>query len=317
LHVALALCCAYGAPATTADSRIDSDRDGLSDEFEQTLLEQFRPTIMISPTDCAARPSSFRAGSSHPEVLSVDGTIYGQVFPVSNNHIEIHYYTLWDRDCGRVAHPLDVEHLAALISNETEGRSKAIYWYAGAHEKTVCDISSGAHSAAVGAERHGPRVWSSSGKHALYLTQAMCKSGCGAESCDGNVELEHTGPVVNLGELNAPVNGSVWISSPNWVLSDRMDTDFSVDVIAHLEAAPKDTVVTLRGRSSLRGTIQVSDSVLDGAAIGVQHTETGLDAANDQTSRGLRKATRATRISLFRAWKAVFGSKQAPKNPQQ
>src|SRR5215475_1125577 len=158
VHLALSLCCAYGALAATAGTQIDSDRDGLSDEFERTLLEQFRPTILISPSDCAARPSSFRAGPSHPEVLSADGTIYGQVFPVSNNHIEIHYYTLWDRDCGRVAHPLDVEHLAALISNETEGGSKAIYWYAGAHEKTVCDISSGAHSAAVGAERHGPRV---------------------------------------------------------------------------------------------------------------------------------------------------------------
>jgi len=191
LHVALSLCCAYGAVATTAGGQIDTDGDGLSDEFEQTLLEQFRPAIMISPSDCAVRPSRFRAGSSRPEVLSADGTIYGQVFPVSNSRIEIHYYTLWDRDCGRVAHLLDAEHLAALISKEPDGASKAIYWYAGAHEKTVFEISSDAHSAAVRAERRGPRVWSSSGKHALYLTQAMCKSGC----------------------FDSPANGSLWISS--------------------------------------------------------------------------------------------------------
>jgi len=145
----------------------------------------------------------------------------------------------------------------------------------------------------------------------------MCKSGCGADSCDGNVELEHTGPVVNLGELDAPVNGSVWISSSSWVLSDRMDTDFSADVVARLEATPTDTVVTLRGRSALRGTIQVSDGVLDSAATGAQNTEMSLDAANDQTSRGLGKASRSTRRSLIRAWKAVFGSKEASKHLKQ
>jgi hypothetical protein len=203
-----------------------------------------------------------------------------------------------------------------LLSNDGGRGWKAIYWYAGAHEKTVCDISSGAHSGAVGAEHNGPKIWSSSGKHALYLTQAMCESGCGADSCDGNVELARKGAVVNLGEPDAPANGSLWVISPNWVLSDRMDTDFSADVIARLEATPRDIVVTLRGRSSLRGTIQVSDGVLDGAATGAQQTEAGLDAANDQTSRGLGKATRATGRSLVRAWKAVFGGKQASQQPK-
>ena len=272
LHFALLLCCACGALATTVGSRSDSDRDGLSDEFEQTLLEQFRPTVMISASDCAVRPSRFRAGSLHPEVLSVDGTIYGQVFPVSDKRIEIHYYTLWDRDCGRVPHPLDVEHLAVLISNEPRLGWEAIYWYVGAHEKTACDISSGARSEAVEAEHQGPKVWSSSGKHALYLTQAMCRGGCGADSCNDNAELVRNSPVVNVGELNAPVNGSLWVASPDWVLSDRMDSDFSPDVIARLDATPRDTIATIRGRSSLRGTIQVSDAVLDRAATGAEHT---------------------------------------------
>jgi hypothetical protein len=223
---------------------------------------------------------------------------------------------LWDRDCGRVARPLDAEHLAALISNEPDGGSKAIYWYAGAHAKTVCDISSAAHSAAVRAERRGPRVWSSSGKHALYLTQAMCKSGCGADSCDGSVELEHVGPVVNLGELDSPANGSLWISSPNCVLSDRMYTDFSEDIVTRLEATTNDVVVTLRGRGSLRGTIEIA-IVYWSVRLLVHNKQTGLDAANDKTSRGLGKATRATRRSLVRAWKAVFSGKEAPKDPKQ
>ena len=312
LHVALLLCCANGALAQTTDSRVDSDRDGLTDQFEQAILEKFRPTFMISPTDCAARPSRFKAGYSRPEAASADGTIYGQVFPVPGGRIEVHFFTLWDRDCGRNSHPLDVEHVAALISGEPGPEWKAAFWFAGAHEKTVCDISSGARSEALAAEHHGPQVWSSSGKHALYLRQGMCQSGCGADSCDGNVELARNGSVVNLGEPGAPANGSMWIASPEWVLSDRMDTDFSAEVMARLHATARDEVTTLRGRSPLRGTIQGSDAVVDSASSAAQHTGTALDEANSQTSRSVGDATRATGRSLARAWKAVFGRKPAP-----
>jgi hypothetical protein len=289
---------------------LDSDRDGLSDEFEQALLEKYRPTFMISDKDCAAMPARFKSGSPNPEPAEVDGTIYGQVFPVADGRIEIHYYTLWDRDCGRNSHPLDAEHVAALISQTTTGESKALYWYAGAHEKTVCDISSGARSEAISAEHKGPRVWSSQAKHALYLKQDMCNHGCGADSCENAKELAPNAEVINLGEINAPANGSSWISSPKWTLSDKMDSDFSAQLIARLEPTSGNTVITVRGINSVRGVIQGSDSFAESATSGAQHTGAALSTADAQTSGSLWKATKATGRGLRRAWNAVFVTKK-------
>jgi hypothetical protein len=294
----------------------DSDHDGLSDRQEQALLEQFRPAFMISASDCAVRPSSFEPGKVVPTPVAADGTIYGQVFPVvfpgrGSNYLEIHYYTLWDRDCGRRPHPLDVEHVSAIVTNPKGSNPQALYWYAGAHENTACDISSGTRAGAIAAEQHGPVVWSSGGKHALYLRRGMCHHGCGADSCADDVELAQNGPVINIGEMGAPANGAVWAASPQWFAADKMDSDFSAETIATLSATTGDTIVTLRGNSSVRGTIQGSETVLDstekGTEIGARHTGAALDTADNHTSKSLDKANNATRRSLKRAWRFVLG----------
>src|SRR4051812_42573710 len=38
---------------------LDSDRDGISDEVEQQLLQQFAPEFMVGSNDCAALPAEF------------------------------------------------------------------------------------------------------------------------------------------------------------------------------------------------------------------------------------------------------------------
>ena len=131
-----------------ATQNTDTDRDGIPDEQEQALLERF---------------------------------------PVSESRIEIHYYTLWAKDCGRMKHPLDAEHVSVLLSMNSQGEPEEIYWYAGAHEQTSCDMSSGKRAESLTKRR--PVIWSSSGKHALYFRQDMCGHGCGADSCKDNVEL--------------------------------------------------------------------------------------------------------------------------------
>jgi hypothetical protein len=313
--------CLLWAVAAVCQTSIDRDNDGLPDDKEQILLERFRPTFMISATDCSIRPARFEAGRTDPRAVEADGTIYGQVFPTKPDIIEIHYYTLWSSDCGRIKHALDVEHISVLVVDTEGAEPRALYWYAGAHEKTACDISSGARANAIGAEDRGPRVWSSAGKHALYLRRSMCGHGCGADSCEDDIELVRNGPVINLGELNASANGSLWITSPAWVLSAKMHSDFSADVIARLDATSGDTVTTLRGSSSVRGTIQGSDAVLggasSGASIGAQHTSAALDTANGHTSRSLGKAMKATGRSLKRAWNAVFHASSSPEHPTQ
>lgn len=306
---------AYVILGTTAfgQSPVDTDRDGISDEREQALLEKFRPTFLVSAKDCAVRPSSFKAGRSVPEPMAQDGTIYGQVSPIAKSErIEIHYYTLWDKDCGRKSHPLDVEHVSVMVADGPE--PKAMYWYAGAHENTACDISSGARAEALGAEKHGPRVWSSSGKHALYLRESMCGNGCGADVCKEAKELAVNGPVVNVGEKKLPMNGAEWTGSPQWLMAEKMDSDFLPADLAKLDATSGETVITLRGRSTFRGTIQVSDVVLGSAGTGAQHTGAALETANTQTAKSVGTAKKATGNSLKRAWRAVFGKKgKAPE----
>jgi hypothetical protein len=294
---------------------VDTDHDGLSDEFEQAILDQFQPRWMISATDCAGVPASFQGGAASPQVAAKDGTIYGQVFPVSPKRVEAHYYTLWDRDCGRVSHALDVEHVAVLVSLEGP-EPQALYWYAGAHEKTLCDISSAARASAVYAVDRGPQVWSSSGKHAIYFSEAKCDSGsgCGADSCADNTELARTGKVINVGELNHPAEGADWVASSTWVLREKMTTNFTPEVLAVMNAAPPDQAITVKGRSTYRGTIQVSDTVLGSTMRGAEHTSAALATADTHTSSSLQKASNATGRSLKRAWKAVFGSK--PKTSQ-
>lgn len=300
-------------PATTQN--IDSDRDGISDAQEQFLLESFRPVFMISRTDCAIRPSKFEAGREDPKSLAEDGTIYGQVFPVPGNRIEIHYYTLWRADCGRMKHALDAEHASVLISMEPGAQPKELYWFAAAHEKTACEMSSGGRAEALTMGGNHPKIWSSSGKHALFLRKDMCGHGCGADSCKDDVELSESGPVINIGELDWPMNGASWVKSASWPLADKMDSDFSGDVLSRLETSPADSITTVRGSRAVRGAIDGADAALDGGATGAHHTGAALDTADDHTSRSLDTAARATRRALKRAWQSI-SPEAADANPR-
>src|SRR6478752_5435283 len=139
------------APAISQDpaitSSFDSDHDGLTDETEQALLIQFAPAFMVSWQDCADAPALFSPGRSDPTVRSEEVAIYGQVTPRefdSRQAVEIHYYHLWKSDCGRMSHPLDAEHVSVLaVKNSSSETTEwhALYWYAAAHEDTLCDAS--------------------------------------------------------------------------------------------------------------------------------------------------------------------------------
>jgi hypothetical protein len=169
-------------------------------------------------------------------------------------------------------------------------------------------MSSGGRAETLSLNHSRPTIWSSSGKHALYLRKEMCGHGCGADSCVDNIELPQSGPVINIGELDRPMNGSSWVRSSAWPLADKMGGDFTPEVIAQIESTPAETVSTLRGNSAMRGTIQGADAALDGGAIGAHHTGAALDTANGHTSKSLGTAARATGRAINRAWRAVFSS---------
>ncbi|MEO7157126.1 MAG: hypothetical protein ABI039_06170, partial [Vicinamibacterales bacterium] len=201
----------------------DLDRDGLSDQLEQSLLERFAPTLLLAHDECAGAPASFEPFARDPHVTAEDGTIYGQAFrltsPSDHIEIELHFFHLWSRDCGRLGHDLDAEHVSAIVwaprVDATAPEWLASVWYAAAHEGSACDASSGAAARVLGAQTSGPRVFVSRGKHASYFDRSQCKWGCGADECADDRALTPTA-IINIGEIDAPLNGATWVRSARW-----------------------------------------------------------------------------------------------------
>ena len=293
----LMICWCGAAPAQRV---ADSDRDGLSDALEQRLLEQFRPEFRVATADCAGSPAAFQRGVLVPTPVAEDGTIYGQVFPHAGGEarqplLEVHFYHLWRQDCGGHGHPLDAEHVAVLLEGsgpELEKATwKATFWYAAAHEKTVCDVSQIARAASLGAEEHGALVWISPGKHASYLDEALCSRGCGADRCVAMKPLA-AGRLVNLGEVARPMNGSVFVGSPAWPLRAKMEaSDFSPAVMARGEAlSPGQIALSHAGRHPMQGVIAISASTEGAIAESGANTTGALSVAGDRTSGAMSSA---------------------------
>lgn len=282
----------------------DLDRDGLEDELEQQLLERFRPVFVISANDCDARPASFHPGKPHPEVLARDGTIYGQAFPLPDGLIELHYFHLWNRDCGRNSHSLDIEHVAVRLQSGPPGW-RATHWFASAHQETVCDMGQGALASTLKADSHGITVYVSHGKHATFLTQEACRKGCGGDRCEEPMLPLPASPIVNLGEWQTPLNGATWVSSNRWDFEPKLRTDFDAYALQQIGKAGGAVAYFNPALTPVRATVKGLNEGVDGLALADQkttsavgtaeaHTTRALDTSYDKTKGALRKATSAT-----------------------
>ena len=287
---------------------LDSDHDGLPDAVEQSLLEQFKPHFMISSNDCSKKPAEFTPLLKKPLVASDNGVIYGQAFPSHEgaDEVELHFYDLWRRDCGEAGHELDAEHVSVLVDRDKSGSWKARYWYAAAHEDTVCDASQVARAKALEAESHGPRIWVSAGKHAAFLSEAMCGHGCGADAC-GEAEALESSRVVNLGELSTAMNGATWTESPRWPLRQKMSrSDFSAAVTARVDALPADEITWANpGKRPAQAVILGGGAALGGAATGLRATDSALTTADTNTSGALDTASKKTGNALVKSYRGV------------
>jgi hypothetical protein len=317
--VALLTLTAYGAQRQLPDAGgggVDNDRDGLSDGFELALLAKFLPTFMISNNDCSVRPAQFSLRATTPDVVADDGTIYGQVFPSKQlaGEVELHYYHLWRKDCGEMGHRLDAEHVSVLVSDAAtiEG-AKAKYWYAAAHEDTICDASQLTRAETIGAEAHGATVWISAGKHASFLSEALCSHGCGGDTCS-HMEALSVQSVVNLGEWGAPMNGILWLASPAWPLSDKLRrSDFIESRVERLQRLPATDISWANpSKRPAQATILGAHAGVGGAATGARATDTALAVANSNTSTALGQTADGTRHALGAAsrnvWRALHKS---------
>ncbi len=292
---------------------VDSDHDGLSDAQEQALLERFVPRFQVSRTDCAVKPALFREGVAKPTVMERDGTIYGQVTPRAGLKdgdalVEVHFYDLWSVDCGRMGHPLDAEHVSVLLRAKTMDSPaddwRAVYWFAAAHEGTVCDASEVAAAKALDAERGGATVWLSAGKHGAFLSEPECTQGCGGDRCIAMAPLVVT-RIVNLGEPGAVMHGAVWVRSPEWPLAAKMQNDFSAATIAGVERSGGLPVEMNGAHGSVKGTIHVANSVANGVGTSGTNTGAALSTADDKTEGALAESAKGVGEALKRSTKAV------------
>jgi hypothetical protein len=279
---------------------VDSDQDGMSDALEQALLTQFAPTFMVGRHDCANTPARFAPNLEIPTVQAEDGTIYGQVFPAATSSgdlptAEIHFYHLWARDCGPHGQGLDAEHVAVLVAASDRdlatARWKALYWYAAAHEDTVCDVSQIARASTIHAEQSGAAVFISPGKHASYLNEKLCQAGCGADKCVAMVALPR-GAILNLGEAGHPMNSSVFIASSQWPLLAKMtNTNFPAEPLARLRQMPDTEIARFNpGRHPAQGIIATSGSTQRTIAAGAGNTTSSLANAGKSTGAALSTA---------------------------
>lgn len=279
----------------------DLDRDGLPDRFEQALLERFAPTLVLSAGECDGQPATMKPWAADPQLIDRAGTVYGHVALRSAQpervEIEIKYFHLWGRDCGRPSHALDIERVSALLHasrlDAPADEWEADYWYAAAHEGTVCDASSGAAAQALRATSVGPYVYVSRGKHASYLNRGHCKWGCGSDLCDPGPPSPR-GDVVNLGERDAPLNGATWLGSRRWSLVDKLATDFDSGRRARFDREPLSGVVALQvSRRPVQAPILGGDTGLDALILAGKAATLSLDATADATATAVEATGQA------------------------
>ena len=275
---------------------LDSDGDGLSDELEEALLVRFVPNFQVDPQDCAGTPAAFLPGKPDPVAAPGNGIIYGQATPrvlksFAGPVVELRYFHLWSSDCGRMGHALDTEHVSALIalrSGTANADGRAIYWYAAAHEDTMCDASQIARASTVKALDAGAVVWISSGKHASFLNQELCRHGCGGDRCSATQPLRVM-RIVNLGEQEHPMNGSLWVASSEWPLAKKlMRSDFDPAVLTRLAQLPDSDIAWVNpSKRRAQGTIAAAGSTVDALAVGNRKTDTAISLAGGATGNAL------------------------------
>lgn len=318
IFLAVFLTCAPQAHALHADDKSaavpvqDSDGDGLSDSLEAALLSRFSPVFMVSRTDCSTMPAQFQPETSNPTVVADNGTIYGQAFPRKgySGEVELHYYHLWRKDCGQFGHPLDAEHVSALVKlGSGADSSRALYWYAAAHEDTICDASHLVRANDVAAAERGPTVWISSGKHGSFLSQNLCSYGCGGDRCEQMRQLPAM-EIVNVGETGAPMNGIAWLLSPQWPLEDKLQrSDFTDLRLTRADDARHIGPVWANpSKRPAQAAISGANAGMAGAATGAQATDNALDLADNNTGAAIGAATEKTGDALNRSSRNVWNA---------
>ena len=317
----IALALALGCFTGRLGEATDRDGDGVSDALEQALSQRFHPKFWVDARECAGLPAQFRSDSIKPEVQAHNATIYVRVSPstalgTQRAAIELSFYHLWDKDCGPLSpHPLDVEHVAALLVANTPDAEPsewtALYWYAAAHENTVCDTSNAARAEAIHAVDAGPSVWISAGKHASYLSRKLCtQRGCGVDACKEMIALPQ-GPLINLGEAGAPAEEAVWIASEAWPLAEKLEPSFDRALTARLEEDDQPVLARVNGQwRPAHFSLSIGGDVVEALDTAGKHGGGSLAKAQQETGSAIGKSLRAVLRALGAVGRVLTGGRK-------
>lgn len=154
----------------------------------------------------------------------------------------------------------------------------------------MCDVSQIARASTLKAEQSGATIWISTGKHASFLNEALCHRGCGCDIRNDTKPLVIS-RIINLGELDEPMNGALWTSSPNWPLAVKLGgTDFPPGPIARLNELPSTDIAWFHpGRHPTQGVIAISSSTADALGTSGENTLSAISVARDSTGNALQK----------------------------
>jgi len=185
-------------------------------------------------------------------------------------------------------------------------RWKALYWYAAAHEGTLCDASNGLKVPAKPDRDPAVTIWISSGKHASFLTENLChRVGCGGDRCERMIPFS-PGKIINLGEPGAPLNGAVWIASSSWPLAEKMTSDFDDSVRLKLERLEREEVTFLNGSlPPSKAVLLAGNKIIGALERGQSETEAALSITTQKTGRSLNRGLSEAGRSLQRSVKKV------------
>lgn len=177
----------------------DNDGDGIDDDLEAEVAELNFPKLYLAQDESCGAPH---------------GVIYHvRRHPQDTQRLAITYVVLYDADCGDLTgHSGDAETFAITVDLHAQpGANATVGVQTWAHAGTACGSTSSCQAApgtgACGesAAANVPAsvvVWSSSSKHAEYLSRSTCSDNC-LDSCSPGELI--TGPLLNVGEPDHPL----------------------------------------------------------------------------------------------------------------
>jgi hypothetical protein len=194
----------------------DDDGDGLTDRWEELIIDRFRPLVRFDENESLLGDPAFVTAMVARVAPAGDALVAFMMLGYSRDY----------GSCGGLsAHNGDSERVVVELVPEPDGGAcdvRVNRAYTAAHEGTVTDHGRVFEGAALGELVHAfdpslgePRwvVFSSENKHATYASEAICEGisdvpcfdeDCGADGAPDPETFERLFPFVNAGEELAP-----------------------------------------------------------------------------------------------------------------